>query len=132
MSQADLLVNLAFVPRQPTGLAVYALNILPYLGLITQAVLALRPLATPQTVTPLAYDHRRYQRLDLPRQPYLLYLGGHPPYKNLARLIQAFAQLPAGAADLELWIGGGCPPSAVVQRGMALALLVLGGCCNCR
>jgi hypothetical protein len=44
MPQADLLINLAFVPRQPTGLAVYALNILPYLGLTTQAVLAPRPL----------------------------------------------------------------------------------------
>ncbi|MBU6231016.1 MAG: glycosyltransferase family 4 protein [Cyanobacteria bacterium REEB459] len=222
MPQADLLINLAFVPRQPTGLAVYALNILPHLGLTSQAVLAphplnhhhwqpsppnatsddgtwghgrrlwwtqtrlpqlyqqrhsrllfspipeaplwsrchtvvtvhdlipLRfssqmspalvaycryylprvigqarhilcnslatqrdiheffgPLATPQTVTPLAYDHRRYQWLDLPRQPYLLYLGRHAPYKNLVRLIQAFAQLPAGATDLELWLGGG-------------------------
>lgn len=65
------------------------------------------PSATPQTVTPLAYDHRHYRWLDLPRQPYLLYLGRHDPYKNLARLIQAFAQLPAGAADLKLWIGGG-------------------------
>ncbi|MFM7325283.1 MAG: glycosyltransferase family 4 protein, partial [Nodosilinea sp.] len=65
------------------------------------------PLATPPTVTPLAYDHRHYQWLDLPRQPYLLYLGRHAPHKNLARLIQAFARLPAGATDLELWIGGG-------------------------
>ena len=222
MPQADLLINLAFVPRQPTGLAVYALNILPYLGSTPRVVLSpsplpgevclaspprstndfglrghgqrlwwtqtqlprvyrqtgakllfspipetplgslcrtvvtvhdlipLRfssqmspalvaycryylpqvigqashvicnslatqrdihqffgPLATPQTVTPLAYDHRHYRWLDLPRQPYFLNLGRHAPYKNLARLIQAFAQLPAGAADLELWIGGG-------------------------
>ena len=222
MPQADLLINLAFVPRQPTGLAVYALNILPYLGFTTQTVLAPRPLGdqewqpspskatsdsgtwghgcrlwwtqtrlphlyrqlrsqllfspipeaplwsrcrtvvtvhdliplrfssqmspalvaycryylprvmdqanhvicnslatqrdiyeffgpstTPQTVTPLAYDDLHYRWLDLPRQPYLIYLGRHDPYKNLARLIQAFAQLPAGAADLELWIGGG-------------------------
>ena len=222
MPQADLLINLAFVPRQPTGLAVYALNILPYLGSTPRVVLSpsplpgevclaspprstndfglrghgqrlwwtqtqlprvyrqtgakllfspipetplgslcrtvvtvhdlipLRfssqmspalvaycryylpqvigqashvicnslatqrdihqffgPLATPQTVTPLAYDHRHYRWLDLPRQPYFLYLGRHAPYKNLARLIQAFAQLPAGAVDLQLWIGGG-------------------------
>ena len=221
MLQADLLINLAFVPRQPTGLAVYALNILPYLGSAPRAVLSPSPLpgevclaspprgthdfglrghgqrlwwtqtqlprvyqqtgakllfspipetplgslcrtvvtvhdliplhvgralspmglycrqylprvihqathilcnseATRQdihrflgsppgaiTVIPLAYDDRHYQWLDLPRQSYFLYLGRHAPYKNLARLIQAFAQLPAGAADLELWIGGG-------------------------
>ncbi|MFM7219674.1 MAG: hypothetical protein ACKO21_05575 [Nodosilinea sp.] len=35
-----------------------------------------------------------------PEQSYCL--GRHAPYKNLTRLIQAFAQLPTGAADLEL------------------------------
>jgi glycosyltransferase involved in cell wall biosynthesis len=66
----------------------------------------LRPPPVPITVIPLAYDDRHYRWLDLPRQPYLIYLGRHAPYKNLARLIQAFAQLPAGAVDLQLWIGG--------------------------
>ena len=220
MPQADLLINLAFVPRQPTGLAVYALNIMPYLGFTPRVVLSprslpgqvclaspprctndfglrghgqrlwwtqtqlprvyrqtgakllfspipetplgslcrtvvtvhdliplhfgrafspmgfycrqylprvihqathilcnseathqdirrfLRPPPVPITVIPLAYDDRQYRWLDLPRQPYLIYLGRHAPYKNLARLIQAFARLPAGAVDLELWIGG--------------------------
>jgi hypothetical protein len=45
MLQADLLINLAFVPGQPTGLAVYALKTLPYLGLTTQVMLATRPLS---------------------------------------------------------------------------------------
>ncbi|MBW4460006.1 MAG: glycosyltransferase family 4 protein [Nodosilinea sp. WJT8-NPBG4] len=49
------------------------------------------------TVVPLAYDADHYRWLDLPRQPYFLYVGSHYTYKNLGRLIEAFAQttLPA-------------------------------------
>jgi glycosyltransferase involved in cell wall biosynthesis len=60
------------------------------------------------TVIPLAYDASHYRFLDLPRQPYFLYVGSHYTYKNLGRLIEAFAQtkLPetklriAGVPDL--------------------------------
>ncbi|MGB3138659.1 MAG: glycosyltransferase family 1 protein [Nodosilinea sp.] len=59
-------------------------------------------------VVPLAYDDQHYQWLDLPRQPYFIYVGSHYTYKNLSRLITAFAQtklpefrlLIAGTADL--------------------------------
>jgi glycosyltransferase involved in cell wall biosynthesis len=44
------------------------------------------------TVIPLAYDAGHYRWLDLPRQPYFLYVGSHYTYKNLGRLIEAFAQ----------------------------------------
>ncbi|PSR17065.1 mannosyltransferase [filamentous cyanobacterium CCP3] len=56
------------------------------------------------TVIPLAYDNGHYRFLDLPRQPYFLYVGSHYTYKNLGRLIQAFAQtkLP----DFKLLIAG--------------------------
>ncbi|PSN16620.1 mannosyltransferase [filamentous cyanobacterium CCT1] len=56
------------------------------------------------TVIPLAYDDSHYRFLNLPRQPYFLYVGSHYTYKNLGRLIQAFAQtkLP----DFKLLIAG--------------------------
>ncbi|PZV09173.1 MAG: hypothetical protein DCF32_02910 [Leptolyngbya sp.] len=60
------------------------------------------------TVVPLAYDANHYRWLDLPRQPYFLYVGSHYTYKNLGRLIEAFAKttlphfklLIAGVPDL--------------------------------
>lgn len=219
MPQADLLVNLSFLPQQPTGLAVYALNLIPYLSTSTSGLLTPRPIAdrfsiptptnltsdsgtwghgrrlwwtqtrlpslyrqlkarlifspvpeaplwsscrtvvtvhdliplrfsrqmspaliaycryylprviaqadhvicnsettrqdihhffgplsTPQTVIPLAYDDRQYRCLDLPRQPYFLYLGRPDRYKNLGRLLQAFARVPD--QETELWLAG--------------------------
>jgi glycosyltransferase involved in cell wall biosynthesis len=41
------------------------------------------------------------------KRPYFLYVGRHDPYKNLARLIQAFA---AVTGDYELWIAGATDP----------------------
>ena len=41
------------------------------------------------------------------KRPYFLYVGRHDPYKNLARLIQAFASV---AGDYELWIAGAADP----------------------
>ncbi|MBE9111573.1 glycosyltransferase family 4 protein [Nodosilinea sp. LEGE 07298] len=56
------------------------------------------------TVIPLAYDDNHYRMLNLPRQPYFLYVGSHYTYKNLGRLIEAFAKtkLP----DFKLLIAG--------------------------
>lgn len=59
------------------------------------------------TVVPLAYDAAHFRPLNLPQQNYFLYVGRHDPYKNLHRLIEAFAALPP-ADDLQLWISG--PP----------------------
>jgi glycosyltransferase involved in cell wall biosynthesis len=206
MTSASLLINLSFVPSRPTGLAVYALNLLPHLPIDDSCILSDRPIAgyrsqpsphratteagkgghvrrlwwtqfqlprlyrqlkahllfspvpeaplwagcrtvvtahdliplrfpqvssamtlycryyLPQvlrqaehvicnseatrrdihqflgnppgkiTVIPLAYDASHYRWLDLPRQPYFLYVGSHYTYKNLGRLIDAFAQ----------------------------------------
>jgi glycosyltransferase involved in cell wall biosynthesis len=58
------------------------------------------------TVVPLSHDNQHFRWLDLPRQNYFLYVGRHDPYKNLGRVIAAFAQL--GQGDTELWIAG--PP----------------------
>lgn len=56
------------------------------------------------SVIPLAFDHDRFNFLDLPTSNYFLYIGRHDRHKNLARLIQAFQPL---SKDYELWIGGG-------------------------
>ncbi|MGK7942839.1 MAG: glycosyltransferase family 4 protein [Microcystaceae cyanobacterium] len=65
---------------------------------------------TAEKITPilLAYDTQHF--FPRPSQtekrqtiPYFLYLGRQDPYKNLSRLITAFAQL---SSDVELWIAG--------------------------
>lgn len=56
------------------------------------------------TVIPLAYDNSHYRLLNLPRQPYFLYVGSHYTYKNLGRLIEAFAQIKL--PDFKLLIAG--------------------------
>lgn len=61
------------------------------------------------TAIPLAYDRTHFQPLNLPVQPYFLYIGRPDPHKNLARLIAAFAQI-AQRTDTELWIVGSTDP----------------------
>jgi glycosyltransferase involved in cell wall biosynthesis len=56
------------------------------------------------TVVPISYDEAHFRFLDLPTQNYFLYVGRHDPYKNLERLIAAFATLPD--QEYELWIAG--------------------------
>lgn len=58
-------------------------------------------------ITPilLGYDRDRFQFLDLPTENYFLYLGRHDSYKNLPRLIDAFAAL-SDNSDYELWLAG--------------------------
>jgi glycosyltransferase involved in cell wall biosynthesis len=59
-------------------------------------------------ITPilLAYDANHFKKLDLPTQetPYLLYLGRQDPYKNLHRLIEAFAKI--SRSEIQLWLAG--------------------------
>ncbi len=55
------------------------------------------------TPIPLAYDAEHFRWLDLPPRNYFLYLGRTAPYKNVRRLLAAFAQ---GSQDTELWIAG--------------------------
>lgn len=69
------------------------------------------------TPIPLAHDAKHFQVLPLVREkslarPYFLYVGRHDPYKNLARLIGAFAALPSlePSSDYELWIAGAADP----------------------
>ncbi|MER3433407.1 MAG: mannosyltransferase [Leptolyngbya sp. ERB_1_1] len=57
------------------------------------------------TVIPLAYDESHFRFLDLPTQNYFLYMGRHQPYKNLQRVIRAFAAI-AKHSDCEFWIAG--------------------------
>jgi len=53
----------------------------------------------------LAYDREHFRPLGESTQPYFLYLGRLQPYKNLQRLITAFAALELGP-EYELWISG--------------------------
>ncbi len=59
------------------------------------------------TAIPLAYDKNHFRPLDLPppSENYFLYLGRSNPYKNLHRLLDAFAKLPH-KYDLQLWLAG--------------------------
>ncbi|MGK7875274.1 MAG: glycosyltransferase family 4 protein [Xenococcaceae cyanobacterium] len=64
------------------------------------------------TCIPLAYDANHFRPLDLSRttpqqHPYFLYIGRYDPYKNLNRLINAFAAIP-NCRDYQLWLAG--PP----------------------
>jgi len=59
------------------------------------------------TPIPLAYDNNHFRPLDLPVPaiPYFLYLGRPNPYKNLSRLITAFADFKYNQS-CQLWIAG--------------------------
>jgi glycosyltransferase involved in cell wall biosynthesis len=67
-------------------------------------------------ITPilLAHDATNFRFLDLPTSNYFLYLGRNDPYKNLQRVVAAFAQL-RDRADCELWIVGPMDPRYVDQ-----------------
>ncbi|WP_392533942.1 glycosyltransferase family 4 protein [Nostoc sp. C117] len=58
-------------------------------------------------ITPilLAHDRHHFRFLNLPTSNYFLYIGRQDPYKNLQRLITAFAALPNNG-DYELWLAG--------------------------
>lgn len=58
-------------------------------------------------ITPilLAHDEQNFRCLNLPTSNYFLYLGRTDPYKNLQRLIAAFAALP-NCLEYELWLAG--------------------------
>ncbi|MDZ7962347.1 MAG: glycosyltransferase family 1 protein [Aulosira sp. DedQUE10] len=58
-------------------------------------------------ITPilLAYDRTHFQPLNLPIRNYFLYIGRQDAYKNVQRLISAFAALP-NCKDYELWLVG--------------------------
>ncbi|MBC6476423.1 MAG: glycosyltransferase family 4 protein [Hormoscilla sp. GM7CHS1pb] len=53
---------------------------------------------------PLAYDSKNFKFLDLPTGNYFLYVGRSAPYKNLPRLIAAFARIKE--KDYQLWLAG--------------------------
>lgn len=66
------------------------------------------------TPIPLAHDAQHFRVMDLsdrpvPQRPYFFYVGRHDPYKNLDRIIRAFAALPH-CRDYELWIAGSADP----------------------
>ncbi|MBD2445890.1 glycosyltransferase family 4 protein [Nostoc sp. FACHB-152] len=62
-------------------------------------------------ITPihLAHDRTHFHYLNLPTRNYFLYIGRQDPYKNLHRLISAFATLP-NYQDYELWLAGPTDP----------------------
>jgi glycosyltransferase involved in cell wall biosynthesis len=65
---------------------------------------------SPQKITSilLAYDDKHFLPVSLTTKtncsPYFLYIGRHDPYKNLHRLIAAFAIIPN--QDYQLWLAG--------------------------
>jgi glycosyltransferase involved in cell wall biosynthesis len=60
----------------------------------------------------LGYDSKHFQPstlgLDYFAYPYFLYIGRHDPYKNISRLIYAFANLASLSSnhDYQLWLAG--------------------------
>ena len=61
------------------------------------------------TPIPLGYDAGHFRFLDLPQSNYFLYVGRADPYKNLYRLIDAFAGL-GKQTEWELWLAGSPDP----------------------
>lgn len=61
------------------------------------------------TPIPLGYDGDNFRFLNLPIGNYFLYVGRYDPYKNLHRLIEAFARV-AHCSDYELWVAGAPDP----------------------
>jgi glycosyltransferase involved in cell wall biosynthesis len=61
----------------------------------------------PNLITPIfpGYDTSFFRFLDLPTSNYFLYIGRHNPYKNLQRVVAAFAALHHNS-EYELWIAG--------------------------
>jgi glycosyltransferase involved in cell wall biosynthesis len=61
--------------------------------------------ASKITPIPLGYDKQKFRFLDLPTENYFLYLGRHDIYKNVNRVISAFAKLPKNY-ESQLWLAG--------------------------
>ena len=114
------LIPLRF-PRRGSPLTIYCRYYIPQILAQAQHILC-DSVATAKDITDffhtsidkitpvlLAYDTQHFRFLDLPTSNYFLYIGRHDPYKNLPRLIDAFAALPSGR-DLELWIAGSPDP----------------------
>lgn len=61
----------------------------------------------PSKVTPvlLAHDANNFCFLNIPKSNYFLYIGRQDPYKNLQRLVEAFAGMP-NYHKYQLWIVG--------------------------
>ena len=61
----------------------------------------------PLKITPilLVHDADNFSFLNLPKSNYFLYIGRQDPYKNLQRLMAAFAALP-NYHKYQLWIAG--------------------------
>ncbi|WP_009633839.1 glycosyltransferase family 4 protein [Synechocystis sp. PCC 7509] len=57
----------------------------------------------------LAHDANNFRALNLPLSNYFLYIGRQDPYKNLQRLIAAFAAIP-NYHKYQLWIAGSSDP----------------------
>jgi len=55
-----------------------------------------------QHFRPMIEEDSKYRS---PHSPYFLYIGRHDPYKNISRLISAFANLPSNH-EYQLWLAG--------------------------
>lgn len=69
------------------------------------------------TPIPLAHNTANFRVLNLSERPqsdrpYFFYVGRQDPYKNLHRVIRAFAQIP-DVQNYELWIAGSADPRFV-------------------
>ena len=79
--------------------------------------------ASKITPIPLAYNPLNFRLLKEKwqgGQQYFLYVGRHDPYKNLHRLIAAFAAL-ANKSEYELWLAGPIDPryTPILQKQVA-------------
>lgn len=79
------------------------------------------------TPIPLAHNTEHFRFLNLPTQNYFLYIGRHDPYKNLQRVITAFAALP-NYQDYELWLAGPSDPRYTPTLQAIATQLGIGKC----
>lgn len=85
--------------------------------------------ASKVTPIPLAYDANHFyadDKTEIADPPYFLYLGRHDPYKNVARIIAAFARL-SNCDRYELWLCGSGDNRYTPQLRAQVAELGLAG-----
>ncbi len=80
--------------------------------------------AAKLTTVPLACDRQHFRFLDLPTANYFLYVGRHDTYKNLSRLIEAFAAV-AQTCEVDLWVAGSHDPNCTPLYIEQIAVLGL-------
>lgn len=126
------LIPLRF-PKRFSPLTLYARHYVPHVLRQAEHILC-NSVSTAQDITRfyqiparkitpilLAHDVKNFRFLDLPTQNYFLYLGRIDPYKNVQRLLAAFAKVPP---EYQLWFSG--PPDRRYLPALTAQIAELG------